>query len=118
MKLWEGFVKPKIYVMDIGKAVKALNEGKMVKRQEWEDMFIFQQVPSEVKKDVVPRMTSLPQAVKSQFERRFDNPERQISSIYYTDQIALVQQSNLITSWSPTVIDLFADDWEIYESLG
>jgi len=100
--------------MNIGKAVEALNEGKMVKRQDWDGMFIFRQVPSEVKKEVVPKMTSLPQSVKDELGRRFSDQNENIDAIYYSNQIALVQQSNLITSWTPTVIDLFADDWEIY----
>lgn len=98
--------------MNIGQAVEALNEGKMVKRHGWE-MFVFKQVPSVIQKEIVPKMQSLPPAVKLEFERRFNDPEEQIQTICYSDQIALVQQSNLITGWAPSVIDLFAEDWEI-----
>lgn len=102
--------------MNIGKAVEAIHEGKMARRKEWNpDFFIFKQVPSEVKKDIVPKMQSLPQSVKDAFERRFNDPNEQIDAIYYSNQVALVQQSNLITAYTPTVIDLLANDWEIFD---
>lgn len=76
-------------------------------------MFVFMQVPSRIDKDIVPKMQSLPQAVKDEFQRRFENPSEQIDAIYYNNQLALVNDSNLITGYSPSLSDSLAEDWVI-----
>lgn len=98
--------------MNFGKAIEALKEGEKVRRSSWEEFsFIFMQVPSEIKKDIVPKMQSLPQSVKNEFEKRFNDPNYQVNSIYYNDQIAFVNKSNLIKGWSPSASDSLAEDW-------
>ena len=102
--------------MNFGKAIKALQEGKRVARTVWCDTgFVFMQVPSEIKRNIVPKMQSLPQSVKDEFERRFNDSKEQIDAIYYDDQLALVHPSNLITGWSPSVSDSFATDWIVLD---
>lgn len=103
--------------MNFGQAVESLSKGKRVARTGWNGvgLFIFMQVPSEIKRDIVPKMQSLPQAVKDEFERRFNDPNEQIDSIYYSDQLALVNPSNLITGWSPSVSDSLAIDWIVLD---
>src|SRR5690606_2507951 len=97
------------------KAIQALNEGKRVRRESWhsDKRFVFRQVPSEIPKEVIPKMQSLPDTVKAFFLKTFE--EEQIAAIYYSDQLALVGMSNCITSYSPTVSDSFASDWEILD---
>lgn len=99
--------------MKIGEAIEELKKGNMVARTEWEpdNYFLFRQVPAEIKKDIVPKMQSLPQSVKDEFEKRFNDDNYQIDAIYYDDQIAVVNDSNLIVNWSPTVSDVLAEDW-------
>lgn len=101
-----------------GEALEALKEGKMITRSGWngKGLFVFMQVPSEITKEIVPKMTSLPQAVKDEFQRRFDSESEQISSIYYNNQLALVNPSNLITGWAPSVSDALATDWKVLEN--
>lgn len=101
--------------MEFQIAINALKEGKMVTRQGWngKGMFVFMQVPSEISKDIVPKMQSLPPAVKAEFQKRFDDPNQQINAIYYSNQLALVNTSNLITGWSPSVSDVLSEDWEV-----
>ena len=103
--------------MNFSKAIEALKKGKMVKRLGWngKGQFVFMQVPSQIKKEIVPKMQSLPQSVKDEFERRFNDPNEQIDQIYYADQLALVNPSNLITGWSPSVSDTLAIDWIILD---
>ena len=102
------------YGNSFGQAIDALKSGKMVKRQEHgENTFIFMQVPSTINKEVVPKMTSLPQSVKDEFERRFNDKQLQVSEIYYSDQLAIVNPSNLIRGYSPSPEDALADDWVI-----
>ncbi len=102
--------------MNFEKAIESLMEGKMVKRSiHGEHEFIFRQVPSTIPANVVPVMTSLPQAVKDEFVRRFNDPAMQIDEINYNNQLAFVNSSNLIVGWSPSVCDVFADDWFVVE---
>lgn len=102
------------YGNSFAQTIEALKSGKMVKRQgHGENTFIFMQVPSTISKEVVSKMTSLPQPVKDEFERRFNDEQLQINAIYYTDQLAIVYPSNLITGYSPSVEDALADDWVI-----
>ena len=103
--------------MNFGQAVEALKEGKRVQRTGWngKGLFIFMQVPSTINREIVPKMQSLPQSVKDEFERRFNDPNEQIDAIYYDNQLALVNPSNLITGWSPSTSDALADDWVILD---
>jgi hypothetical protein len=116
-----GFYQPQSliimqYCKNFGEAIEALRDGKMVKRQiHGEDVFIFMQVPSTIERPVVPRMTSLPPLVKQEFERRFNDERLQIQTIAYADQLAIVNSSNLIQGYSPSVSDAFATDWVILD---
>ncbi len=102
--------------MNFGKAIEALMEGKMVRRSvHGQHDFIFRQVPSAIPAEVVPKMTSLPQAVKDEFVRRFNDPAMQVVEICYNNQLAFVNASNLITGWAPSIVDVMADDWLIVE---
>jgi hypothetical protein len=102
-------------LVSFGEATLALNLGKRVKRSTWSEdrKFIFRQVPSSVPSKFVPNMTSLPKSVKDYFQETFEF--EQIDAIYYSNQIALVGLSNMITSWSPSVEDAFGDDWIILD---
>lgn len=103
--------------MNFGQAIEALKEGKKVQRTGWngKGLFVFMQVPSSINREIVPKMQSLPQSVKDEFERRFNDPNEQIDAIYYDNQLALVNPSNLITGWSPSVSDSLATDWIVLD---
>lgn len=100
-----------------GEALSALNKGKMVTRELWKQSgeFVFMQVPSTIQKEIVPKMQSLPESVKAEFKKRFNNPDLQIDSIYYHNQLAIVSASNLIAGFCPSVSDVMAEDWLIIE---
>jgi len=99
--------------LSFGQAIDLLKDGKMVTRQGWngKDLFVFMQVPATIQKEIVPKMQSLPDAVKEQFQKRFDTPSEQIDAIYYSNQLALVSKSNMITGWTPSTSDALANDW-------
>lgn len=101
--------------MNFALAFEALKQGKKLARIGWdvEGLFVFMQVPSEIKREIIPKMQSLPQSVKDEFEKRFNDPNCQIDAIYYDYQLAMVHSSNLITGYSPSVIDIFMEDWTI-----
>ena len=102
-----------------GQAIEALKEGKRVSREGWngKGLFVFRQVPSEIRKDIVPKMQSLPQSVKDEFQRRFDSglAYNGLCYIQYSNQLALVDIKNNITGWSPSTSDALADDWNILD---
>jgi len=102
--------------MNFGEAIIALKQGKRVSRQGWngKGLFIFQQVPSMVDGSVIPRMTSLPQSVKDEFERRFDlDPVN--AQIKYKNQLAMVYPDNTIYGWTPSPSDVLEEDWCILD---
>lgn len=100
--------------MNFAQAIEALNEGKMIQREGWngKGLFVFKQVPSRIDKEFVPKMQSLPQLVKDEFELRF--AKNAVQSISYDNQLAMVSPLNSITGWSPSVSDILANDWVIF----
>jgi len=100
-----------------GKAIEALKQGKRVCREGWngKGLFIFEQVPSKVPSEIVPKMTSLPQFVKDEFKRRFEGDSMTDGSIKYNNQIALVKPNNEINGWSPSTSDSLAIDWIVLD---
>lgn len=99
--------------MNFSEALEVMKQGGMVTRGGWnvEHKFVFMQVPATIDKEIVPKMQSLPQSVKRHFQTTFDNPNEQISAIYYSNQFALVGRSNMITGWSPSPTDILTGDW-------
>ena len=112
-------------LVDFGTAIKALKEGKRVCRSGWngKGLFIFMQVPSEVPMEVVPKMTSLPQSVKDEFNRRhIEGSITQegvdpiyMNSIRYQNQIAMVCPDNNIYGWVASPSDVLENDWIILD---
>ena len=102
---------------NFGDSVQALKKGKRIARRGWngKNMFVFQQIPSVIPKDVVPNMQSLPQSVKDYFQKKFDDPNEQITTITYSNQMAIVSGSNLINGWAPSSSDTLAEDWVILD---
>lgn len=95
---------------NFGQAIEALKEGKRVARQGWngKGMFIFQQVQSEINEDIVPKMQSLPQAVKDEFAKRG-------GGIRYKNQLAMVYPDNTIYGWVASPSDVLENDWCILD---
>lgn len=128
---------------NFGQAIEALKEGKRVARQGWngKGMFIFMQVPATIPADVIPKMQSLPQSVKDEFERRhqqykedikqhykFDvgstaaNNEQTFSeenfapyTINYKNQLAMVYPDSTIYGWVASPSDVLEEDWCILD---
>lgn len=100
-----------------GQAIEALKKGLRVARSGWngKGLFVFMQIPATIGSEIVPKMQSLPQSAKDEFQRRFDDPSEQIDAIYYDNQLALVNPSNLVTGWSPSTSDALAEDWLILD---
>lgn len=95
-------------LVNFGAAVNALKAGKMVQRVGWngKGMFVFRQVPALVPVEIIPKMSSLPSAVKAVLISR-EKP------IQYSNQLALVKADNTINGWAPSTADTLATDWII-----
>lgn len=93
-----------------GTAVLALNLGKMVSREGWagQNLYAFRQVPSWVQKKFIKDMSSLPHDVKVLLEERNE-------PLFYANQLALLHPDNMITGWVPSVSDVLALDWTIWD---
>lgn len=104
--------------MNFGEAIQALEEGKLVSRSGWngKGLFVFMQVPATIGMDIVPKMQSLPPAVKEEFARRSESGDSNLQSICYYNQLALVSPNNMISGWSPSTSDALAIDWTLYEA--
>lgn len=103
--------------LTFGHAIVALKQGKRVQRAGWngKGLFIFMQVPSQVDKEIVPKMTSLPQSVKNEFQKRFDGPAMTDGKIKYQNQIAMVYPDNNIYGWVASPSDILEEDWIILD---
>jgi len=110
-------MKTKQELLPFGKAIEALKEGKRVERLGWngKGLFVFMQVPATINRVIVSKMQSLPQTVKDEFDRRFNDDKQKLHSIYYDNQLALVGSSNIITGWSPSTSDALAEDWIVLD---
>ena len=96
---------------------EAIETYPMIQRIGWngKGLFVFRQVPSEIPMTVVPKMQSLPEAVKDEFLRRTKTKTNNLfDSIRYNNQLAIVDQANNINGWVPSVSDVLADDWVPY----
>ena len=96
---------------------EAIETYPMIQRIGWngKGLFVFKQVPSEIPMTVVPKMQSLPEAVKDEFLRRTETKTNNpFDSIRYNNQLAIVDQANNINGWVPSVSDVLADDWVSY----
>ena len=104
--------------LTFGHAIEALKQGKRVAREGWngKGMFVFMQVPSDINEGIVPNMQSLPQSVKDEFVRRFDE-KRQVplTEIHYRNQLAMVYPDNTIYGWLASPSDVLEEDWCILD---
>lgn len=110
--------------LTFGHATVALKQGKRVARKGWngKGLFIFMQVPAKIDMEIVPKMQSLPQPVKDEFDRRFKDATGQngidpiyFNSITYKNQIAMVYPDNSIYGWVASPSDVLEEDWEILD---
>lgn len=90
-------------------AITLLKAGYAVRRTGWngKGMFIIKQVPAHIESDVIPKMQSLPQSAK-------DLILKGKGFIDYTSQCLIYNENTgRADSWTPSISDVFAEDWEI-----
>ncbi len=98
--------------MKFSEVLDALKEGKSLTnaRLSYKGGFIVRQVPQSISKEIVPKMTSLPEEAKEFLKDRGD--------IRFHDQVLLflwspMQEAYMVTSYIPTWYDIFDETWTI-----
>lgn len=93
--------------MNFGNAIERVKTRSYIaRRANWDDdMFIFAQVPADINKETIPKMQSLPEVVKREIT------EAGFTSLSYQNQICKFD-NGVITYYTPTGNEIFADDWE------
>lgn len=109
--------------MKFSEVIEALQKGSVCTREAWDEeakrsascsyyqKYIVRQIPQEIASDIVPKMTSLPDAAKDLIDASGNR------TIRYHDQVLCINAgpnfSSNATSYTPTWEDIFADDWQI-----
>lgn len=95
--------------MDFSDAIEVLKQGGAIRRKGWngKGLFVIKQVPSHIESDIIPKMQSLPQSAK-------DLILNGKGFIDYTSQCLIYNENTgRADSWTPSISDVFAEDWEI-----
>lgn len=93
--------------MNFGEVIERVKTRSYIARRvNWDDdMFIFAQIPANINEETIPKMQSLPEVVKREII------EAGITSLSYQNQICKFD-NGVITYYTPTGNEIFADDWE------
>lgn len=93
--------------MNFGEAIERVKTRSYIaRRANWDDdMFIFAQIPANINEETIPKMQSLPDVVKREII------ESGLTSLDYQNQICKFD-NGVITYYTPTGNEIFADDWE------
>lgn len=97
--------------MDFGDAIEVLKQGGVIRRKGWngKGLVVFKQVPAHIGSDIIPKMQSLPQSAK-------DLILKENGFVDYTSQCLIYNKNTgRADSWTPSISDVFAEDWEIVE---
>ena len=101
--------------MKFGEALELLRDGYPVYRESWDGYtYVIKQVNSDITKDIVPKMQSLPNLAKNLILEGGDG------SISYRQQCLIISFRNrendgaMATNYIPDWIDMFAEDWKVY----
>ena len=96
--------------LNYGQAIEALKEGQRIAREGWngKGLFVYKQIPAEIGLHIIPKMQSVPQAVK-------DVMVKTGTTLNYTNQMAIVNANGRVDSWVASSSDTFAEDWVILD---
>lgn len=93
--------------MNFGEAIERVKTRSYIARRfNWDDdVFIFAQIPANINKETIPKMQSLPEVVKREIV------DAGFTTLDYQNQICKFD-NGVITYYTPTGDEIFADDWE------
>lgn len=102
--------------MTFSEILLRLKEGCVVGRtsnQEWIGKAVVLQIPAIISRDIVPRMTSLPDSAKMRIgtvgSGRIHYENQALILTWRDDEVSDVEA----TSYTPTWNDILAEDWEV-----
>lgn len=108
--------------MNFGLAVEALKQGKLVARSGWngKGMFLFMRPADELTTGFIPKVKSLPEAVKNWIEKNLDDKENPgetgLTPVKFGAYICMKAADNtIVNGWLASQTDILADDWQIIE---
>lgn len=97
--------------MKFSEVLEALRNGQRIVNATLasKSAYIVRQIPQIVSKEIVPKMTSLPESAKE---------VSKYGDIEYRDQVVIIRWSNelgrsIATGYIPTWEDIFREDWTI-----
>lgn len=97
--------------LSFGEALQALEAGKCVRRENWEEgKFVVKQIPADIPAEVVPNMQSLPDSAKEIINKTHRE------DIHYRCQCLLIVQdteTSVATNYIPDWQDMFAKNWMV-----
>lgn len=96
--------------LNFGTAIQFLKEGRKVQREGWngKGLFIFKQIPATIGTEIIPKMQSVPDDVKTTMVERNQ-------SLNYRHQCVLVDTEGNVDNWAPSISDVFSEDWQVVE---
>lgn len=108
--------------LDFGWAISALKAGKLVTRAGWngKGMFLFMRPSDELTTGFIPKVKSLPQAVKDYIDQHVDdktNPgEEGLTPVKFTAYICMkAADGTIVNGWLASQTDMLAEDWQLFE---
>lgn len=100
--------------MDYGKAIELLKAGKLVQRSGWngKGMFIFMRPADDLPVDFIPKVKSLPQAVKDYLTKDAISG----AAIPFTAYLCMkAADDTIVNGWLASQTDMLAEDWQEFE---
>lgn len=105
----QGSDSAEVRKMNFGMAIMALKAGYPIRRSGWngKGLWVIKQVPAHITEEIIPKMQSLPQSAK-------DLILKSNGFVSYTSQCLIYNENTgRADSWTPSISDVFAEDWEI-----
>lgn len=105
----EGGVECNPWGLSFEQILPLIREGYAVRRDAWGEngRMVFKQVPSHITSDIIPTMQSLPDEAKRQVLKAGDHID------YVAQCLIFNPQNGEGNSWTPSIEDVFANDWQL-----
>lgn len=97
------------YGLSFEQIVPMIKEGYAVRRNGWngKGLMVFKQVPAHITSDIIPKMQSLPDEAKRLILESCDHID------YVSQCLIFNPATGEANSWTPSISDVFANDWEL-----
>lgn len=106
--------------LTFGQAIEAVKNGQLAARSGWngKGMFIFMRPSDELETGFIPKVKSLPQAVKDWIDKNLDDKINQgeagLTKVKFTAYICMKAADNsIVNGWLASQTDILAEDWGI-----